>query len=423
MSSPDTDDIDAVSSQKKLGKHLYTDLADLYKTPLYVYDGDQIQRNFKAFQKAVSKLNSKVYFAVKANSSIAILSLLKSVGAGADIVSSGELQRALVANIKANDIIFSGVGKTDEELLLAMKHSIGQINVESGAELERISELAFANNLKCSVALRINVDVDPGSHEKISTGQKSTKFGIGLNNGQAEDYYQKIISHPNLDPAGLAVHIGSQLTRLEPFEIAYKVLLNFSNYLRGKGFDVPCLDLGGGFGIDYKTNTNPDFSEYGKMVSSLFQNQGYKLGFEPGRSIVANSGSLITKVIYVKNGINKRFIIVDAGMNDLIRPTLYEAYHRIDNLQERGDLRELSDIVGPICETGDYLAKDRMMPPVEAGDYLAVRGVGAYGAVMMSNYNTRPEASEVICYEGEIHLIRPRRTVEQLIKMDVNPFE
>ena len=423
MSSPDTDDIDAVSSQKKLGKHLYTDLADLYKTPLYVYDGDQIQRNFKAFQKAVSKLNSKVYFAVKANSSVAILSLLKSVGAGADIVSGGELQRALVANIKANDIIFSGVGKTDEELLLAMKHSIGQINVESGAELERISELAFANNLKCSVALRINVDVDPGSHEKISTGQKSTKFGIGLNNGQAEDYYQKIISHPNLNPAGLAVHIGSQLTRLEPFEIAYKVLLNFSNYLRGKGFDVPCLDLGGGFGIDYKTNTNPDFSEYGKMVISLFQNQGYKLGFEPGRSIVANSGSLITKVIYVKNGINKRFIIVDAGMNDLIRPTLYEAYHRIDNLQERGDLRELSDIVGPICETGDYLAKDRMMPPVEAGDYLAVRGVGAYGAVMMSNYNTRPEASEVICYEGEIHLIRPRRTVEQLIKMDFNPFE
>lgn len=423
MSSPNTDDIDAVSNQKKLGKHLYTDLADLYKTPLYVYDGDQIQRNFKAFQKAVSELNSKVYFAVKANSSVAILSLLKSVGAGADIVSGGELQRALVANIKANDIIFSGVGKTDEELLLAMKHSIGQINVESGAELERISELAFANNLKCSVALRINVDVDPGSHEKISTGQKSTKFGIGLNEGQAEDYYQKIISHPNLNPAGLAVHIGSQLTRLEPFEKAYKVLLNFANYLRGNGFDVPCLDLGGGFGIDYKTNTNPDFSEYGKMVSSLFQNQGYKLGFEPGRSIVANSGSLITKVIYVKNGINKRFIIVDAGMNDLIRPTLYEAYHRIDNLQERGDHRELSDIVGPICETGDYLAKDRMMPPVEAGDYLAVRGVGAYGAVMMSNYNTRPEASEVICYEGEIHLIRPRRTVEQLIKMDVNPFE
>ena len=423
MSSPNTDDIDAVSNQKKLGKHLYTDLADLYKTPLYVYDGDQIQRNFKAFQKAVSELNSKVYFAVKANSSVAILSLLKSVGAGADIVSGGELQRALVANIKANDIIFSGVGKTDEELLLAMKHSIGQINVESGAELERISELAFANNLKCSVALRINVDVDPGSHEKISTGQKSTKFGIGLNEGQAEDYYQKIISHPNLNPAGLAVHIGSQLTRLEPFEKAYKVLLNFANYLRGNGFDVPCLDLGGGFGIDYKTNTNPDFSEYGKMVSSLFQNQGYKLGFEPGRSIVANSGSLITKVIYVKNVINKRFIIVDAGMNDLIRPTLYEAYHRIDNLQERGDHRELSDIVGPICETGDYLAKDRMMPPVEAGDYLAVRGVGAYGAVMMSNYNTRPEASEVICYEGEIHLIRPRRTVEQLIKMDVNPFE
>ena len=412
-----------ITNQTSVQGHLYTELASLYKTPLYVYDGNQIQKNFLAFQKAVSGLNSKVHFAVKANSSIAILSLLNQVGAGADIVSGGELMRALAANIKADNIIFSGVGKTDEELLLAMKHSIGQINVESGPELERVSELAFTNNLRCSVALRVNVDVDPGSHEKISTGQNNTKFGIALDNGLAENYYQKIISHPNLKPAGLAVHIGSQLKKLKPFETAYKVLLDFSNHLREKGFYVPCLDLGGGFGIDYETAVDPDFAEYGKMVNQLFSKQGYRLGFEPGRSIVANCGSLITKVIYVKRGINKRFIIVDAAMNDLIRPTLYEAYHRIDNLKDRDGLKELSDIVGPICETGDYLAKNRLMPPVEAGDYLAVRGAGAYGAVMMSNYNTRPEASEVICYKGEIHLIRPRRTVEQLIKMDVNPFE
>lgn len=422
MSSPNIDNNAMVSNQKKLGKHLYTDLADLYKTPLYVYDGDQIQNNFKAFQKAVSRLNSKVYFAVKANSSIAILSLLGKVGAGADIVSGGELQKALAANIKADDIIFSGVGKTDEELLLAMKLSIGQINVESGPELERISELASTNNLTCSVALRVNVDVDPGSHEKISTGQNSTKFGIALNDGEAENYYQKIILHPNLIPAGLAVHIGSQLRKLGPFEKAYKVLLDFSNYLRNKGFNVPCLDLGGGLGIDYENDTNPDFSKYGKMVNQLFANQGYQVGFEPGRSIVANCGSLITKVIYVKHSVNKRFIIVDAAMNDLIRPTLYEAYHRIDSLKEPGGLQELSDIVGPICETGDYLAKDRLMPIVEAGDYLAVRGAGAYGAVMMSNYNTRPEASEVLCYGEEVHLIRPRRTIDQLLKMDINPF-
>ncbi len=422
MYSSNKNKIVTAPDQNRIGGHLYTDLAELYQTPLYVYDGDQIQKNFLAFRKAVSHLNSKVHFAVKANSSIAILSLLSKVGAGADIVSGGELQRALAANIKANDIIFSGVGKTDEELLLAMKHSVGQINVESGPELDRISELAYTNNLKCSVALRVNVDVDPGSHEKISTGQNSTKFGIALNDGQAENYYQKIVSHPNLYPAGLAVHIGSQLKNMKPFESAYNVLLNFSNYLRNKGFDVPCLDLGGGFGIDYEAGTNPNFSGYGKMVNRLFADQGYQLGFEPGRSIVANSGSLITKVIYVKHSINKKFIIVDAAMNDLIRPTLYEAYHKIDSLKENGDSQELSDIVGPICETGDFLAKDRLMPPVKAGDYLAVRGAGAYGAVMMSNYNTRPEASEVLCYEGKVHLIRPRRTVEELIKMDVNPF-
>ncbi len=422
MSSSNTNNGAAVPNQNRLGKHLYTDLADLYKTPLYVYDGDQIQRNFKAFQKAVSELNSKVHFAVKANSSVAILSLLGRVGAGADVVSGGELQKALAANIKANDIIFSGVGKTDEELLLAMKQPISQINVESGPELERISKLASANNLKCSVALRVNVDVDPGSHEKISTGQNSTKFGIALTDGEAENYYQKIILNPNLIPAGLAVHIGSQLRKLEPFEKAYKLLLNFSNYLRDKGIDVPCLDLGGGFGVDYENDTNPDFSEYGKMVNHLFRNQGYQLGFEPGRSIVANCGSLITKVIYVKHGVNKRFIIVDAAMNDLIRPTLYEAYHRVDSLKERGEIRELSDIVGPICETGDYLAKDRLMPLVKAGDYLAVRGAGAYGAVMMSNYNTRPEASEVLCFGEEAYLIRPRRTIKQILEMDVNPF-
>ena len=410
------------NNQNGLQDDLLTELADIYTTPLYVYDGDKILENFYAFQKAVSMLDCKIHFAVKANSSIAILYLLGKAGSGADIVSGGELQRALAANIKASDIIFSGVGKTDEELLLAMQHSIGQINVESGPELERLSDLASSNNLKCSVALRVNVDVDPGSHVKISTGQNSTKFGISINDGQAENYYQKITLHPNLVPAGLAVHIGSQIRKLAPFEKAYKALLNFSNHLRSKGFDVPCLDLGGGVGVDYETNMSPDFFDYGALVNRLFANQGYRLGFEPGRSIVANSGNLITKVIYVKQGFDKRFIIVDAAMNDFIRPTLYDAYHKIDSLRARGDFKDIADIVGPICETGDYLAKERLMPLVEAGDYLAVRSAGAYGAVMMSNYNTRPEASEVLYYNGEAHLVRKRRTVEELIKMDTNPF-
>ena len=411
-----------VPDESVLSSEVLIELADEYKTPLYVYDGDQILKNFSAFQSAVSSLNSKVYFAVKANSSTAILSLLSEAGAGADIVSGGELQRAMNANISPDDIIFSGVGKTDDELLLAMHNKIGQINVESGAELDRITALASSYNLKCSVALRINVNVDPGSHEKISTGQNSTKFGIPLIDGQAEAYYQKVSSNPNLIPSGLAVHIGSQLTNLAPFQKAYSELVDFAEHLRSKRFEVPCLDLGGGLGIDYEEIAQPDFTGYGKMVERIFSNTEYKLGFEPGRAIVGNCGILITKVIYVKQGVDKRFIIVDAAMNDLIRPTLYEAFHRIDSLTGHRENKGTADIVGPICETGDYLARGRQMPMVEAGDYLAVRSVGAYGAVMMSNYNTRPEPSEILCYEGKVHIIRPRRTVEDLLKMENNPF-
>ena len=411
-----------VPEKGMLSREVLTDLADKYKTPLYVYDGDQILKNLLAFQAAVSSLDSKVHFAVKANSSIAILSLLSTAGAGADIVSGGELQRAINAKIDPNDIVFSGVGKTDDELLLAMHNRIGQINVESGAELERIAALSSTHNFKCAVALRVNVDVDPGSHEKISTGQNSTKFGIPIIDGQAEAYYEKIASHPNLIPSGLAVHIGSQLTNLAPFQEAYIELLKFADYLSNKGLEVSCLDLGGGLGIDYEEISQPHFAGYGKLVESIFGNTKYKLGFEPGRAIVGNCGSLITKVIYVKQGVDKRFIIVDAAMNDLIRPTLYEAFHRIDSLKEKRDNIGVADIVGPICETGDYLARGRQMPMVEAGDYLAVRSVGAYGAVMMSNYNTRPEAPEILCYQGKVHLIRPRRTVEELMKMEINPF-
>ena len=242
------------NNQNGLQDDLLIELADIYTTPLYVYDGDKILENFYAFQKAVSTLDCKIHFAVKANSSIAILYLLGKAGSGADIVSGGELQRALAANIEAGDIIFSGVGKTDEELLLAMQHSIGQINVESGPELERLSDLASSNNLKCSVALRVNVDVDPGSHVKISTGQNSTKFGISINDGQAENYYQKIILHPNLIPAGLAVHIGSQIQSLAPFKKAFEEVRELINKLRSLCFEIKTIDIGGGIGIDYGKN-------------------------------------------------------------------------------------------------------------------------------------------------------------------------
>ncbi len=422
MAPSNTHNSDQKPGHRFIQGHSLIELAKIHKTPLYVYDGNQILTNFSAFEQAVSLLDSKVHFAVKANSSMAILSLLSKVGAGADVVSGGELERAIKANIPAQDIIFSGVGKTEDELLLAMRYNIGQINIESGPELDKIAELASMHNLTCSVALRVNVDVDPGSHEKISTGQNNTKFGVSLADGKAEEYYQKIASHPHLRAAGLAVHIGSQLTNLAPFEKAYIALLEFADHLRANGYDVPCLDLGGGFGIDYENLKQPDFTEYGMLINRIFQNKGYRLGFEPGRSIVGNCGMLITQVIYVKQGIDKRFIIVDAAMNDLIRPTLYEAFHQIVCLNEHESETGIADIVGPICETGDYLARGREMPLVLAEDFLAVYSVGAYGAVMMSNYNTRPEAAEILCYNENVHLIRPRRTITDLIEMEKNPF-
>ncbi|MGC6537521.1 MAG: diaminopimelate decarboxylase [Candidatus Puniceispirillaceae bacterium] len=398
------------------------ELAREFGTPLYVYSADGFLDYFNAFQKAVAPVNGKVHYAVKANSALAILSLLADAGAGADIVSGGEMQRALAAGIAPADIVFSGVGKSDDEIRLALARNIGQINAESLEEIQRIEAIAEEWGLKARIAIRVNPDVDPKSHEKISTGQKSTKFGIPIAGGQAEQIYRHIHDSPSLENAGLAVHIGSQLTDLAPFKDAYQILIALAERLRSDGMSVPSLDLGGGLGVDYEGESRPDFAAYGKMVEELFSGLDYKLGFEPGRSIAADNGILLASVLYTKPAEDKQFIIVDAAMNDLIRPTLYEAHHRIEAAQQSNRGLETADIVGPVCETGDYLARGRHMPVLEQGELVAVFNAGAYGAVMASNYNTRALPAEVLIHNGTAHCIRARKTIDELLADEVNPL-
>ena len=397
------------------------DIAASHGSPLYVYSGDGIRDDYRRFAAAVAPVDGSVHFALKANSALGVIGLLARHGAGADIVSGGEMARALAAGIPAEKIVFSGVGKSAEEIGAALDAGIGQINAESPQEVEAISQIAAARGVQAPVALRVNVDVAPKTHAKISTGQRSTKFGVSTSQNEAADLYRKMAADPHIRPAGLAVHIGSQILELDPFERAYSALLSFGTALRDEGLEVPVLDLGGGIGVDYKDGTPTDFTAYGELVSRLFADSGFQLGFEPGRSIVANNGVLLTRVIYVKDGDNKRFAIVDAAMNDLLRPTLYEAHHDIRPVGPEGAIEGPADIVGPVCETGDYLGLDRMMPSLAAGDCLAVMSAGAYGAVMASSYNTRPPAGEVMVLDGEVHILRRRRDVAELLAEEIIP--
>ena len=390
-------------------------------SPLYVYSGDGIRNDYRRFADAVGPAGGAVHFALKANSALGVIALLAKNGAGADIVSGGEMVRALTAGIPAGRIVFSGVGKSADEIGAALDAGIGQINAESPQEVEVISRIAAARGMQAPVALRVNVDVAPKTHSKISTGQRSTKFGVSTAQNEAADLYRRMAADSHIHPAGLAVHIGSQILDLDPFERAYTALLSFGTALRGEGLEVPMLDLGGGIGVDYQDGTATDFTAYGKLVSRLFADSGFKLGFEPGRSIVANNGVLLTRVIYVKDGDNKRFVIVDAAMNDLLRPTLYEAHHTIQPVGPVGPVEGPADIVGPVCETGDYLGLDRMLPALAAGDCLAVMSAGAYGAVMASSYNSRPPAGEVMVLDGTLHTLRRRRDITELLAEETIP--
>ena len=397
------------------------DIAAGHGSPLYVYSGDGIRDDYRRFAAAVAPVDGSVHFALKANSALGVIALLAKNGAGADIVSGGEMARALAAGIPAEKIVFSGVGKSAEEIGAALDAGIGQINAESPQEVEAISQIAAARGIRAPVALRVNVDVAPKTHAKISTGQRSTKFGVSTSQNEAADLYRKMAADAHIRPAGLAVHIGSQIMELDPFERAYSALLSFGTALREERLEVPVLDLGGGIGVDYQHGTPTDFTAYGELVSRLFADSGFRLGFEPGRSIVANNGVLLTRVIYVKDGDNKRFVIVDAAMNDLLRPTLYEAHHDIRPVGPEGAVEGPADIVGPVCETGDYLGLDRMMPALVHGDCLAVMSAGAYGAVMASSYNSRPPAGEVMVLDGEVHILRRRRDIAELLAEEVIP--
>ncbi|MAH84788.1 MAG: diaminopimelate decarboxylase [Rhodospirillaceae bacterium TMED8] len=396
-------------------------LADVIGTPFYCYSSAALVHYFKVFADAVSALDATICFAIKANSNIAVLATLERLGAGADVVSQGEMQRALEAGIDPKKIIFSGVGKSRQELQAALVAGVTRFNVESLSELEVLSAVADTHGQMAEVSLRVNPDVDARTHEKIATGRQEDKFGIDLS--LARGAYRRARALPGIDVSGVAMHIGSQLTELDPFRIAYSRMADFVGVLREDGHTIRHLDLGGGLGITYKDEKVPTPEAYGAMVAETIGGLGCKLTFEPGRVIAGNAGILLTRVNFMKEGTAKTFCIVDAAMNDLIRPTLYNAHHDIVRVAEAMDHESLKvmDIVGPICESGDYIAKNRGMPSVTSGDLLAIRSAGAYGAVMSSTYNTRPLIPEVLVEGDEYAVIRRRFEVADMLALERLP--
>ncbi|AVT83612.1 diaminopimelate decarboxylase [Rhodopseudomonas palustris] len=389
-------------------------------TPFYCYSTATLERHYRVFTEAFAGLDTLVCYAMKANSNQSVLRTLAKLGAGADVVSGGELQRALAAGIPPGKIVFSGVGKTEAELRAALAHDIKCLNVESEPELELLSRLAVETGRTARISLRVNPDVDSGTHAKISTGKSENKFGIPIRH--AREVYARAAKLPGIQVTGVDVHIGSQIIDLAPMEAAFRIVAEFIHVLRGDGHTVSHVDFGGGLGIPYYEDRDapPEPFAYAEMVKRVTHNLGCTLLFEPGRMIVGNAGILVAKVIYVKHGDGKTFVIIDAAMNDLIRPTLYEAYHEILPVAEPapGAKMMVADVVGPVCETGDYLALDRKLPELKAGDLIAIMTSGAYGAVQACTYNTRALVPEVLVKDDQVAVVRPRIEVEQLIAMD-----
>ncbi len=395
-------------------------LADAVGTPFYCYSTATLERHYRVFADAFADVKSLVCYAMKANSNQSVLRTLAKLGAGADVVSGGELKRALAAGIPANKILFSGVGKTEAELRAALAAEILCLNVESEPELDLLSKLAVETGRTARISIRVNPDVDSGSHAKISTGKSENKFGIPLKHARA--VYARAAKLPGLQVTGVDVHIGSQITDLGPLEAAFRLLADFVTTLRADGHTISHVDFGGGLGIPYHADREapPVPADYAAMVKRVSHNLGCTLMFEPGRMIVGNAGILVSRVLYVKHGDAKNFVIIDAAMNDLIRPTLYEAHHDILPVREAaaGASAIVADVVGPVCETGDYLALARSMPEPKAGDLIAIMTAGAYGAVQSSTYNTRALIPEVLVKGDQYAVVRPRVEVEQLIAMD-----
>ncbi len=398
-------------------------LAERVGTPFYCYSTATIERHYRVFRDAFAGLDVSVCYAMKANSNQAVIRTLARCGAGMDIVSEGELRRALAAGVPADRITFSGIGKTREEIALALHSGIFCFNVESEPELRAISEVANALQATAHIALRVNPDVDAKTHAKISTGKSENKFGVPIS--RAREIYAEAARLPGIHVSGVDMHIGSQITDLGPFENAFLLLADLVADLRTDGHVIDHVDLGGGLGIPYRPDEDPDSyhpDRYADVVRRTVGHLGCRFIFEPGRLIVGNAGILITRVIYVKRGENRTFVIVDAAMNDLIRPTLYEAHHEILPVVRLPDATmERVDVVGPVCETGDYLALDRDMPSARPGDLLAIMSAGAYGAVQSCAYNSRLLVPEVLVNGAEAAIVRPRPTYEDLIGLDTIP--
>jgi len=399
------------------------EIAKAVGTPFYCYSTATLERHYKVFSKAFASVDSMVCYAMKANSNQAVLKTLGRLGAGVDVVSEGELRRALAAGIPANRILFSGVGKTVNEMDLALEVGIYCFNVESEPELEVLASRAQKAGKTAHVSFRVNPDVDAKTHAKISTGKKENKFGISFDRARA--VYTRAATLPGIQVSGIDMHIGSQITEMQPFEDAFRLLRELVDTLRSDGHAINHVDIGGGLGIPYKDDNAPppEPDVYARIVLEQLAGLDCKIVAEPGRLIVGNAGILVTEVIYVKEGGDKTFVIVDAAMNDLIRPTLYDAHHEIRPvvIQAASAPRIRADIVGPVCETGDYLALDREMAMPKPGDLMAVGSAGAYGAVQASTYNTRRLVPEVLVRGNEFHVIRPRPSYEDMIALDSVP--
>lgn len=401
-------------------------LADAVGTPTYVYSSATLERHYTIFRDSLGLKNAHVFYAMKANSNLGVLMTLARLGAGADTVSEGEIRKALAAGIPAGKIVFSGVGKTETELAFAVEAGIYQVNVESEGELDLLSKVAAARGRRQPIVLRVNPEIGAGGHAKITTGGAANKFGVSF--AEAERLYAKASNLEGISVQGLAVHIGSQILKLDALEAAYSKMRGLVETLRAQGLGVTRLDLGGGLGIPYQMQApyhhGPELlQEYGAMVRTLLGDLDVELGFEPGRLIAGNAGILMARVLYVNERADRRFLVIDAAMNDLVRPAMYDAYHEIWPVKapEPGVAPLAYDVVGPICESGDTFTTNRLLPPMNPGDLLVFKTAGAYGATMSSTYNQRPLVAEVLVRDAAYSVTRPRQTYEQLIGQDRAP--
>jgi len=396
-----------------------SDIAEQVGTPFYCYSNTAISQNFQSYQQAFSEQDTLICYAVKANGNQAVLSTLAKLGSGADVVSEGEIRRALAAGIPANKIVYSGVAKVESEITYALSQGIFQFNVESEPELELISQVATRLNKTASIAFRINPDVCANTHAKISTGKAENKFGVPIS--KARLAYKQAASLPNIKVQGVDVHIGSQLTQLAPFEEAYKRIAQLVIDLRDDGHEISVIDIGGGLGITYSDEVIPSKQAYAAVAKAQLGHLACKIIVEPGRSLLGNAGIIVSSVVFIKTGEERQFLIIDAGMNDLIRPSMYDAHHEILAVDTTNTAQKIYDVVGPVCETGDTFSKNRQVNESKSGDLIAIMSCGAYGAVMASTYNTRMLAPEVMVKDNEFAIVRARPTYEEVISTDSVP--